>query len=66
MGGGVCGNGVGSLPPIRSENKILVGARITANKAHEVLQIPAQSPDFKKGRRTLRFTRILVLRARRS
>ena len=32
MGDGVCVNGVGSLPPIRSENKILVGARITGTK----------------------------------
>ena len=29
MGDGVCVNGVGSLPPIQSENKILVGVRIT-------------------------------------
>ena len=29
MGDGVCVNGTGSVPPIRSGNKILVGARIT-------------------------------------
>jgi hypothetical protein len=35
---GECVNGVGSVPPIRSENKILVGARITGtNNLSEML-----------------------------